>query len=433
MFAYYFEMALRSFRRSPGLTVLMVLTIAIGVAACMTTLTVFHVLSGDPIPHKSAQLFNVQLAADAQGDHKEDDEPTFQLTRLDAQTLLAEKRGDRQVMMSGGGVAIEPEGQRAILTSARYSSADFFPMFEVPMLYGTGWTAADDQNAARVMVISEEINERVFGGADSRGKILRVRDKDFRIIGVAKRWRPVPHFYDLSIGDFRNSEDVYLPFSTAMELKFGTMGNFSCWGTHAPNTSRDVGASCAWIQYWVELGTPQKAASYLQYLKDYAEAQRRAGRFERPSSLARIWSVMDWLAHRQVVPKDVQLQVWLAFGFLLVCLVNTVGLLLAKSLRRSGEIGVRRALGAPRRAIFWQFLVEAGSLGLAGGLLGLALTAIGLWAVRQGSSSFANYVQLDGAMLGTTLGLALMASLAAGLLPAWRACQVMPALQLKTQ
>jgi len=134
-----------------------------------------------------------------------------------------------------------------------------------------------------------------------------------------------------------------------------------------------------------------------------------------------------------VVPKDIGLQLWLAFGFLIVCLVNTVGLLLAKCLRRSGEIGVRRALGAPRNAIFAQFLVEAGSLGLAGGLLGLALTSLGLWAVRHGSSNYADLVQLDAPMLATTLALALLASLCAGLLPAWRACQVSPAMQLKTQ
>jgi hypothetical protein len=57
-----------------------------------------------------------------------------------------------------------------------------------------------------------------------------------------------------------------------------------------------------------------------------------------------------------VVPGDVRLQMWLAFGFLRVCLVNTVGLLLAKFLRRSGEIGVRRALGASRAEIFLQCL-----------------------------------------------------------------------------
>jgi putative ABC transport system permease protein len=136
---------------------------------------------------------------------------------------------------------------------------------------------------------------------------------------------------------------------------------------------------------------------------------------------------------KQVVPGDVRLQMWLAFGFLAVCLVNTVGLLLAKCLRRAPEIGVRRALGASRRAIFAQFLVEAGVIGVAGGVLGLGLALLGLWGVRQNPASYAQLAQLDVPMLASTLGVALLASVAAGLLPAWRACQVTPALQLKSQ
>jgi len=142
---------------------------------------------------------------------------------------------------------------------------------------------------------------------------------------------------------------------------------------------------------------------------------------------------MAWLESRDVVPGDVRLQMWLALGFLAVCLVNTVGLLLAKFLRRSGEIGVRRALGASRRAIFTQYLIEAGTVGLAGGVLGLLLALLGLWAVRQRPADYAALAQIDGSMLALTFVLAIVASLLAGVLPAWRAMQVPPALQLKSQ
>jgi putative ABC transport system permease protein len=143
--------------------------------------------------------------------------------------------------------------------------------------------------------------------------------------------------------------------------------------------------------------------------------------------------VVGWLTHRQVLPGDVKLQLWLAFAFLLVCLTNTVGLLLAKAMRRSAEIGVRRALGARKSDIFRQFVVEAGTLGLAGGMLGLALAAVGLWLVRQSPAQHAPLAQMDWPMLALTFGLALLASLVAGLLPAWRAASVTPAQQLKTQ
>jgi putative ABC transport system permease protein len=115
-----------------------------------------------------------------------------------------------------------------------------------------------------------------------------------------------------------------------------------------------------------------------------------------------------------------------------VCLVNTVGLMLAKFLRRSPELGVRRALGASRREVFMQLLVESGVIGLTGGIAGLLLSLVGLWLVRKQPSDYAALAHLDLPMLLATFLLAVGASLLAGLLPAWRACQVTPALQLKS-
>jgi putative ABC transport system permease protein len=182
----------------------------------------------------------------------------------------------------------------------------------------------------------------------------------------------------------------------------------------------------------VQLDTPAKAGAYRQYLVNYSDQQRANGRFKRPTNV-RLRSLMEWLDYKEVVPSDVRLQVWLAFGFLSVCLLNTVGLLLAKFLRRSSESGVRRALGASRRDIFAQCLVEAGTVGLAGGILGLGLAMLGLWAVRQQPASYADLAHLDPAMLVTTFVLAIAASVLAGLVPAWHACQVTPAVQLKSQ
>ena len=80
-----------------------------------------------------------------------------------------------------------------------------------------------------------------------------------------------------------------------------------------------------------------------------------------------------------------------------------------------------------------QFLVEAGVIGVAGGAVGLLLALLGLWGVRQNPDAYARLAALDLPMLATTFVLAVGASLIAGLLPAWRACQVTPALQLKSQ
>ena len=437
MLGYYFNLALRSFKRNKVLTALMVLAIALGIGATMTTLTVFHVLSGDPLPGKSQTLFYPQLDPQGKDNYVAGEEPPNQLTRFDAEALLRARRGDRQAMMTGGSVAIQP--QRANLSpfivDARYTSADFFPMFGPGFLYGSGWDAAADDSNARVLVIAKPLNDKIFGGGNSVGKTVRIEENDFRVVGVIDDWRPVPKFYDLNVGQtgFGEAEQVFLPFSTSRELRLGRNGNMNCYDQR-PEGMRDtdVAAPCIWVQFWVQLDTPQKARDYRAFLENYSDQQRAAGRFQRPNNI-RMRDLMGLLDYYKVVPGDVRLQVWLAFGFLLVCLINTVGLLLSKFLRRSPEIGVRRALGAPRGAIFAQCLIEAGTVGLAGGVLGLGLALLGLWAVRAQPVEYADLARLDPVMLFTTFALAVVASLLAGLLPAWRACQVTPAMQLKSQ
>lgn len=432
-FPYYVRLAARSLRRQPALTALMTVSIGLGIGAAITTLTVLHVLSGDPLPGKSHSVYFVQLDPRDLTDYHAGDEPSEQVTRRDGEALLAARRADRQALMTGGSVPVQLESSTLdpIYADARYTTADFFPMFDVPFRAGAPWLAADDEAHARVAVIADALDRKLFGGSGGVGRTLRLDGVDFRIVGVLAPWRPTPHFYDLNTSDFAEVEQVFVPFSTSRDLHLSRNGSMDCWGTVVPGHEADVDVPCVWLQLWVELGSPAKAAAYRDYLHGYSEEQRAAGRFVRPTAV-RLRNVMEWLDFKRVVPSDVRLQNWLAFAFLLVCMVNTVGLLLAKFLRRSSEIAIRRSLGASRRAVLSQFLTEAGLVGLAGGGLGLVLALLGLWAVRQQTADYVSLARLDPAMLVSTFVLAVSASLLAGLLPAWRACAVPPAAQLKS-
>ena len=438
MIAYYFRLALRSLRRNPVLSALMMVAIGVGIGASITTLTVLKLLSADPLPQKSAVLYYPQLDPRGSASTKSgaaNAEPPDQLSYIDAMYLLNAHRADRQAVMAAGNFALRPDpvngrAVKGFFADARETSADFFAMFDVPFLYGSAWTAADDDARARVAVISKALNDKLFGGGNSIGRTLPAGRGQLRIVGVLRDWRPTPRFYDIeSRSSFGDAEQVFVPFLTARELKLGLDGSINCWSNSADIDHLET-ADCGWLQFWVELDTPAKAHEYLDFIGAYSAEQHAKGRFERAPNV-RLRSVMEWLDYKRVVPGDVRLQAWLALGFLAVCLVNTVGLLLAKFLRRAPEIGVRRALGASRRAVFLQFLTEAGLIGLAGGALGLLLALAGLWVVRQQPADYAELAHLDLAMFAATFAAAVVAALIAGALPAWRACQIPPALQLK--
>lgn len=433
MFGYYLDLALRSLKRNSVLTGLMVLAIGLGIGASMTMLTVLHVMGGDPLPQRSAHLYRAHidpLPADMKpgGDW----DPSDNFTWPDAMALLHARKAVRQAAMSGGSVLVHPQraDARPFFAAGRYTSADFFSMFGVPFLQGRGWARDVDESRAHVVVLDEELARQLFGSVDVVGKSVRFGESDFRVIGVTAHWQPQPLFYaDASASAFGQPDRFFMPLSTAVDLNLDVNGNVSTW---VEGKSDRSGPSTSWLQVWVELDTPAQVAAYRRFLVDYSAQQKALGRFERPPSNARLYSLMQWLNHENLVPGDVRLQTWLALGFLLVCMVNIVALLLAKFLRRSGEISVRRALGARRRDVFQQFGVESAVIGIAGGVLGLAIAQLGLWSVRQRADEYARLAHMDASMLFGTLALAVIASVLAGLLPAWRACRVPPALQLKT-
>lgn len=432
MLGYYLELAVRSLRRNKVLTSLMIVTLALGIGASITTLAVLKLLSGDPLPEKSGRLFYPQLdpnplAGYTAGQTK----PDAMMSYPDAMYLVHARRATRQAAMATMQAKIVPDraNEHPYFADGMMTTADFFGLFNVPFQYGSGWSAQDDESAASVVVISDFLNDKLFGGSNSVGKTLHVWDRDLRVIGVLKHWAPQPRFYAEVIGDrdYGDGDGVFLPLKTARAMDAGA-GNLQCYG-QVNDLIHIETAPCEWLGVWVELADSAAVASYKAFLDGYVKDQIALGRFHRPETS--LLNLMGWLIDQQVVPSDVRLQTYLAFGFLLICVVNTVGLLLAKCLRRGREISVRRALGASRRTIFAQFMVEAGIIGVAGGLLGLVLAELGLLAVRQQPADYASLAHLDGQMFLATFGVALASSLVAGLLPAWRACVMAPAPQLK--
>lgn len=440
MFSYYLKLALASLRRTPVLSALMVLALALGIGAFMTTFTVYYLMSGDPIPHKSNVLYAVQLdnwdPNDPPTESASDVQP--QLTYQDGDYLMhADTPALRQVHMYGSGAVVVPEGEDPPFEeNIRATWGTFFSMFDVPFLYGQGWSRSEDDDRASVVVIGRELNEKLFDGENSVGRSIRLDDDHYQVIGVMDDWQPVPRFYHSDYSRaYEDTAQIFLPMNRAVELQMGPWGNTNCWKAmdeDLPPYEGFMKSECVWTQFWAELETPQKAAAYKDFLDNYVRDQKQIGRFERPLNTF-ISNVTDWMEVMGVVRDDNRVLVRLSVLFLLVCVLNTVGLLMAKFLGKGGEVALRRAMGASRGDVFKQNLVEVGLIGILGGLLGTGLAWLGLRAVENLYRGYQHLVHLDLAMLFTAIAIATLAAVLAGMYPVWRVSQLAPAGLLKTQ
>src|SRR5580698_930158 len=163
MFRYYFRLGIRSLKRNIALTSLMIGAIAVGIGACMTALTVFRAMSGDPIPEKSSQLYTPQIDnwAPERPPNGSSDNLERLLSYIDVMALRQAHGGTRQAAMFASILSIRPDDpqQKPFKSVVRTTDTDFFAMFAVPFKYGRPWTAAEDENRSAVVVLTREMNE----------------------------------------------------------------------------------------------------------------------------------------------------------------------------------------------------------------------------------------------------------------------------------
>jgi len=438
MFNYNVKLAFKSMRRNPVMTGLMVAAIAVGIGVSMTTLTVHYMMSGNPIPEKSNVLFAVTMDSWNPIRPFDDDEPErapHQVTFHDAERLIAFGQGKRQTAMFESSLIVEPTDDEGLPfeAGARVTLADFFPMFNVPFIYGSGWDHSADAAAEPVVVLTRKLNERLFGGEDSVGKWLTMQDIRFQVIGVIDTWEPTPRFYDPINGGFQEINEMFIPLGLTRVLELQSTGSDWGWKSEEITSFEQwLNSESVWVQYFVELDSPRDRDEYLAHLDAYVSEQKKFGRFQRPLNNY-IYDVMEWMEYHEVVANDAKVLLGLSFLFLLVCLLSTIALLLTKFVGKKSEISLRRALGASRKIIFKQQIVEVVVIGLSGGLIGLLLAGLGLQGIEYLYDAPPGLVRLDWIMMFTAIGISVASGVIAGLYPAWRVCQIPPAAQLKTQ
>ena len=238
-----------------------------------------------------------------------------QLSYTDAIALMKAHAAHRQAAMYVTGLALTPSNAdlQPFQVQARATYTDFFPMFQVPFRFGAPWSSADDEGHADVVVISYELNDKVFGGANSVGKTVNLDNHDYRVVGVLNRWQPTPKFYDSAVGV------EALPFTGPSRAKWRR------------------GATTIAPRYWcageggcrVRLVPPGELPTPPMPSRPSSVITRRSSScvpaFRWPSAPLR-----DVRSGCLGGGDQRRQNLLVSFNFLLVCLLNAMGLMLAK-------------------------------------------------------------------------------------------------------
>jgi putative ABC transport system permease protein len=434
MFLYYVDMGWRSIRKTPVLSLLMVLAISIGIGITTTSLNIFKVMSHNPAGERNEVLRVVNLWSQGPDTWEK---LNANITYQDAVNLRNGNLPSRQAAAFRTGLAVQGEDSKIepVLMEVRVTDSDFFGLFDVPFVYGSPWLKSVDQQGGYQVVIKQSLSKKLFGTSNSVGKVIYLNRKPYQVVGVIEDWNPMPKYYDPINSAFENAESIYIPFSLTPIEEFSVWGNTNGWKFEPMITyGHRLVSEKTWVQYWVELADAKAVEDYRVWVRSYIQQQQALGRFtDHDNADVQLTTVARWLDMNHVVEKDNKLLVALSVLFLCVCLVNILGLLLTKFLKRAPEIGVRRAIGASRVQIFSQYMVEVSIIGLLGGIMGFAWAWLLLKTLTAKFFMASALTQLDVSMWFITPSIAIGAALLAGCYPAWVVCRTQPSVYLKSQ
>ncbi len=151
--------------------------------------------------------------------------------------------------------------QKPFKANVRTTYTDFFPMFDVPFKYGRPWSAADDENRSAVVVLTSDMNDRLFGGRNSVGKISSPGQRAlYRDAACWMTGRSCRVFTICRFSPFGRSDEVFMPFTRAIDKQMKVLGSIKCNGDGRNGYEVLLRSECVWLQFWVELPTAADAA-----------------------------------------------------------------------------------------------------------------------------------------------------------------------------
>jgi putative ABC transport system permease protein len=285
-------------------------------------------------------------------------------------------------------------------------SGNYPNVFDVRALklgQGRFYNPEDEIQRARVAVIGSEAKEKLFSGRNALGEHIRVDGLSFEVIGVLGA--------KMQEGNDDINRVVYVPFSTMSELK----------NTHYLDT------------IWFTYQTPEYE-SLEQSVRTLMATQHKFNQTDRQA--VEVFNLMMQVHQFEIITLG--LKVLMGFIGTLTLGIGGVGLMnimLVSVTQRTREIGVQKALGAPRRYILLQFLAEALTITFIGGVLGVVLAytvalSVGRLTLysafaKNGEAGDIRLIIAPGTLIASTLILGAV-GLISGMVPAFRASRLDP-------
>lgn len=416
MLKNYLTVAFRSLRRYPLLSAADVLGLAVGLAVCILILLyIYDELSYDSMHAEADRIVRVLEEREAADGARRHYAYTAGALGPELQrTVPAVENAARMVGASGTGRRVVERGEaRFYVGDHAFTEPAFFDMFDFRFVAGSPTGALDDPQE---VVLTIESAERYFGHEDPIGQTIGVE----------------------GIGDFTVTGVVNLPTNTHVNksifFSFETLLQNEDWRTYleswessivmtylqlAPQaTADDVGAAVA--ERMARLADGETAATRRPYLQPLADIHLASGHIDFDENRA------------QGAPEYLYLFGAVALFVVLIAAINYTNMSTARSMRRAKEIGMRKAAGALRSQLVWQFLVESllttfAALILAAVLVWLALP---FFNTMSGKSMSIGAAGLRSIIAGAVL-LVGAVGLLAGSYPAFYLSRYRPAMVLR--
>lgn len=412
------RLAIRMLLKAPVLTTVAVLSVALGIGANVAIFSIFNQALLRPLPvEHPEQLVNLVSPGPRSGSVScggaGDCDSVFSYPMFrDLERMQTVFTGIAAHDLFGANIAYggASQGGDGLLVSGSY-----FPVLQLTPALGRLLAPNDERErgGGYVVVLSEEFWRRRFGArADVLGQSLIVNGQVLTIVGVAPR-----AFHGTTIGE---RPLVYVPVSMREIMMPGWKGldnRRAYWAYLFARLKPGISVEQA------------RAALNAQYRPIITEVEMPLQKGMRPSMLARFRDMEMQLESgrrgQSEVPGEARQPLTLLLGVtgivLVICCANVANLLLGRAARRSTEMAVRLSLGAGRRHIIGQLLMESVLLALAGGVAGLLVarwTLSGIATLLPAEAGESLIPQLDGQMLAFAAALSLATGLVFGLFPA---------------